>query len=130
MRKGMRATNPVNLSNEHFEQMSKRVECRSNAKRNFMLKIFDNSLHTFIVITTPLLATAGWKDLRILAIVLEERVCYEEKHPILRAHQAYGDEELEPRRLLLHREQKPPSEERPLVQINRQGFRLNGELDF
>ena len=96
-----------------------------------MLKIFDNSLHTFTVITTSLLATADWKDMRILAIaVLEERVCFEEKHPILWAHQAYGDEELEPRRLLLQREQKPPSEERPLVQINRQGFRLNGELDF
>ena len=95
-----------------------------------MLKIFDNSLQRFTVITKPLLATAGWKDMRILAIVLEERVCYEEKHPILWAHQAYGDEELEPRRLLLHREQKPPSEERPLVQIYRQGFLLNGELDF
>jgi len=85
------------------------------------------SLLLYVVVSRP---SAGWKDMRILAIVLEERVCYEEKHPILRAHQAYGDEELEPRRLLLHREQKPPSEERPLVQINRQGFRLNGELDF
>ena len=110
--------------------MFKRVESRSKAKRNFMLKIFDNSLYAFSVITKLLLDTAGWKDMHILAIVLEERVCYEEKHPILRAHQAYGDEELEPRRLLLYREQKPPSDERPLVQINPQEFRLNGELDF